>query len=70
MPLPQVDKELISQADLKVVSSMSAGFDHIDLAALKEKKIRLGTSQSCSGSFSLAVNEFPAHSLAVNLHSS
>ena len=33
---------------LKVVSTMSAGFDHVDTAALKKRGVRLGSSASSS----------------------
>jgi len=42
------DKELIEAAgdQLKVVSSYSAGFDHVDLEALRSRNIRLGYTPS------------------------
>ncbi|KAH8918620.1 Formate/glycerate dehydrogenase catalytic domain-like protein [Atractiella rhizophila] len=42
----KVDEEFLDKAgpSLKVVSTMSAGFDHIDIGALKKRNIRLGVT--------------------------
>ncbi|KAH8917248.1 hypothetical protein BT69DRAFT_1249037, partial [Atractiella rhizophila] len=44
----KVDEEFLDKAgpSLKVVSTMSAGFDHIDIGALKKRNIRLGVMES------------------------
>lgn len=43
----KVDKEFIEAAgdSLKVISTMSVGYDHVDLQACKEKGIRVGHSE-------------------------
>ena len=42
-PYDKIDKELIDSAkNLKVISTYSVGFDHIDIQHAKEKKIRVG----------------------------
>jgi glyoxylate reductase len=42
-PYDKIDKELIDKAkNLKVISTYSVGFDHIDIEYAKEKKIRVG----------------------------
>ncbi|GAA6021392.1 hypothetical protein JCM10207_002036, partial [Rhodosporidiobolus poonsookiae] len=42
----KIDDELLDAAgpSLKVVSTMSAGYDHVDVAALKRRGVRLGTT--------------------------
>lgn len=42
----KIDEELIEAAGptLKIVSSMSAGFDHVDISALKKRGIKLATT--------------------------
>ena len=42
-PYDQIDKEIIQSAkNLKVISTFSVGYDHIDTKFAKEKKIRVG----------------------------
>ena len=42
-PYDQIDKEIIQSAkNLKVISTFSVGYDHIDTKVAKEKKIRVG----------------------------
>jgi len=42
-PYDQIDKEIIQSAkNLKVISTFSVGYDHIDTKIAKEKKIRVG----------------------------
>ena len=42
-PYDQIDKEIIQSAkNLKVISTVSVGYDHIDTKFAKEKKIRVG----------------------------
>ena len=42
-PYDKIDKEMIDSANnLKVISTYSVGFDHIDTEYAKEKKIRVG----------------------------
>ena len=39
----KVDKEVLDSADnLKVVSTMSVGFDHLDMETLKAKNVKVG----------------------------
>ncbi|GAA5873218.1 hypothetical protein JCM8547_008604 [Rhodosporidiobolus lusitaniae] len=42
----KIDEELLEAAgpSLKVISTMSAGFDHVDTAALKKRGVRLGST--------------------------
>ncbi|POY72268.1 hypothetical protein BMF94_4702 [Rhodotorula taiwanensis] len=42
----KIDEELLEAAgsSLKVVSTMSAGYDHVDVSALKKRNIRFGTT--------------------------
>ena len=42
-PYDQINKEIIQSAkNLKVISTFSVGYDHIDIKFAKEKKIRVG----------------------------
>jgi glyoxylate/hydroxypyruvate reductase len=40
----KIDKEVIEAAgpQLKLISTLSVGFDHVDLKTAKEKKIKIG----------------------------
>jgi len=64
-PYDKIDKEIIDAAkNLKVISTYSVGFDHIDTQYAKEKKIRVGhtpevlTDATADLAFSLLIDIF------------
>jgi len=46
--LDQIDEELLEHGkNLKVISTMSVGYDHVDVAACKRRGIKLGYTPTC-----------------------